>query len=249
VAVRAEHQWVVSRDEKGGGATAPSRGRRIFQQKNICDRISPSPPSTNYMTRIVDLRKKTQKNKPVISTERNATLTDSSEPKKEEVVVASVFEKPVETTKKIEWEAPSFYYNPQKKYLALVIIALLCGAGAILFYRMDTLTAIFLILSSLVLILYSNKKPTMSKIIVNHAGITIDDVAYYYKDLKSFWLDYDPHGPRELSLEAKKWYMPYIKVSIENQNPAGIRSLMINFVSEREHEKSLVDLISRKIGL
>lgn len=201
------------------------------------------------MTRIVDLRKKVQKNKTIVPAERKASLVDSSELKKEEIIIVSASEKPIETTKKIEWEAPSFYYNPQKKYLSLVIIALLCGAGAILFYRMDTLTAIFLILSSLVLILYANKKPTTSKVTINHAGVTIDDVAYYYKDLKSFWLDYDPHGPKELSLEAKKWYMPYIKVSIENQNPVDIRSLMINFAIEREHEKSLVDLISRKIGL
>ena len=201
------------------------------------------------MTRIVDLRKK-QKTKTTLHIEEKVLLTESDKTDKKETPAVSPFiEKTVETTKKIEWEAPSFYYDPQKKYLALIIIALLCGAGAILFYRMDTLTAIFLILSSLVLILYANKKPTVSKVTINHAGITIDDVAYYYKDLKSFWLDYDPHGPKELSLEAKKWYMPYIKVSIEDQNPVSIRSLMVNFVIEREHEKSLVDLISRKIGL
>lgn len=219
------------------------------------------------MTRIVNLRKKFDKTKDIVPIEKRAPLVESDEsrtkqghavgprdfvrdePSKKETILASVPEKPIETTKKIEWHAPSFYYNPQKKYLALIIIALLCGAGAILFYRMDTLTAIFLILSSLVLVLYANKKPTISKVVVNHAGITIDDVAYYYRDLKSFWLDYNPHGPKELSLEAKKWYMPYVKISIENQNPVEIRSMMVNFVTEREHEKSLVDLISRKMGL
>ena len=202
------------------------------------------------MTRIVNLRKKVYKNEtaPAVKTEQF-----SVEPEKPKQVIettaAPAPEKPVESSKKIEWEAPSFYYNPQKKYLTLIVIGLFCGAGAMLFYRMDTLTAIFLILSSLVLILYANKKPALSKIIVSHAGVIIDDHAYYYKDLKSFWLDYEPNGPKELSLEARKWYMPYVKVSIENQNPVEIRSLMINFIAEREHEKSLVDLISRKMGL
>lgn len=150
---------------------------------------------------------------------------------------------------RFEWEAPAFYYNPQKKYPILIVILLLAGAGAILFYHMDTLTAIFLILSSIVLVLYSNKKPTMSKVVVNQASVTIDDTVYYYRDLKSFWLDYTPNGQKELSLESKKWYMPYIKVSIEKQNPIELRSLIIKFVSEKEHEKSLVDLISRRIGL
>lgn len=196
------------------------------------------------MSRIIDLRKKFKKEEvPLV---RKEPLVE--EKIKEELPVFTATLTP-ETGKRIEWEAPSFYYHPQKRYFALVVIVLFCGAGAMLFYRMDPLTAIFLILSSIVLILYANKKPTMSKIVVSHAGVTIDDQVYYYKELKSFWLDYSSHGQRELSLEVRKWYMPYIKVSVENQNPVEIRSLMVNFVTEREHEKSLIDLISRKFGL
>ena len=202
------------------------------------------------MTRIIDLRKKIHKDETIPTFKKTSFLIEPEKPKKIETGVAMpTIEKTVETIGRLEWEAPSFYYNPQKKYLALIVIALLAGAGTMLFYRMDTLTAIFLILSSLVLILYANKRPTVSKIIVNQAGVIIDDQAYYYKELRSFWLDYDPHGLKELSLEAKKWYMPYVKVSIENQNPIEIRTLMINFIPEKEHEKSLADLISRKMGL
>ena len=219
--------------------------------KTVCSergpwvRIPPPPP----MTRIIDLRKKAEK-KEMAPIKTESFGVESEKPKKiEEAPATTIAGKPVEITRKIEWEAPSFYYNPQKKYLTLIVIGLFCGAGAMFFYRMDTLTAIFLILSSLVIVLYANKKPTLSKIVVSHAGVTIDDHAYYYKDLKSFWLDYEPNSPKELSLEARKWYMPYIKVSIENQNPVELRSLMINFIAEKEHEKSLVDLISRKLGL
>ena len=186
------------------------------------------------MAQIVNLRKKVNKKNevPVVRAVPTSSVTPI-----------------LESRKRIEWSAPSYYYNPQKRYLVLITIGLLCGAGALLFFHQDILTAIFLVLSSLVLILYANKKPALSNIIVNRAGVTIDDYTYYYKELKSFWLDYSPYGPKELSLEAKKWYMPYVKVPIENQNPVEIRSLMINFINEREHEKSLVDLISRKIGL
>ncbi len=118
-----------------------------------------------------------------------------------------------------------------------------------LFWQKDTLTAIFLVLSSLILILYSNKRPEISRITVDQKGIAIGDTLHYYKDLRSFWLHYDPGNAKELSLESKKWYLPYVKVSIENNNPLEIRSLMINFLPEKEHEHSLVDIIARKIGL
>jgi len=150
---------------------------------------------------------------------------------------------------KISWEAPSFYYNPQKRYLSLVIMALMAGAVALLIFKYDTLTSIFLILTSLVLLLYSKQKPTMSKIVVNQSGILVGDIMYYYKDLKSFWIEYNPGGPKELSLESAKWYMPYVKVLLNEQNPVEVRSLVINFVPEKEHENSLVDYIGRRLGL
>ena len=150
---------------------------------------------------------------------------------------------------RLEWEAPSFYHNPQKKYLALVVIALFCGAGATLFFTRDALMTVFLVLSPLVLLLYASKRPTISKVVISPAGVTIDDEVYYYKDLKSFWLDYNPNGSKELSLEARQWYVPYIKVYTEDQSPVEIRALMINFIREREHERSLIDFLGKKLGL
>ena len=185
------------------------------------------------MTQVLDLRKKNKKNAPKF------TRDHSSRP-----LIQSKSASP-----HISWEAPSFYFNPQRKYLALVMVALATSGGAMLFLQKDTLTAIFLILSSLVLILYSNKRPDISKITLNQAGVEIGDMMYYYKDLKSFWINYEPGSFKELSLEPRRWYLPYFKVSIENQNPLIIRSLLVNFLPEREHEHSLVDIISRRIGL
>lgn len=118
-----------------------------------------------------------------------------------------------------------------------------------LFYQKDTLTAIFLLLSSLVLILYSNKRPEISKVVIDQRGVAVGETVYYYKDLRSFWIHYNPADLKELSLESRRWYMPYVKVSIEDKNPMVIRSLLINFLAEREHEHSLVDVIARRIGL
>ncbi len=197
------------------------------------------------MTRVVDLRKKleTKESAPVI--EKKPLVEKKI---KEEAPSPIVNPLPTKTDR-FEWEAPSFYHNPQKKYLAIVVTVLFLGAGALIFYNKDILMAIFLILSSLVIILYANKQPTISRVVVSQAGVTIDDKAYNYRDLRSFWLDFDPHGLKELSLEPKKWYLPYIKISIENQGPVELRSLMVKFIAEKEHEKSLVDLISKKIGL
>ena len=202
------------------------------------------------MARIVDLRKLKKKvEEPPKKIGEPLIVPQKSELTTPDVVTTSGVPEPVKSPLRFEWEAPSFYYNPQKKYLALVVIALMAGAAALLFYDRDMLLAIFLMLSSLVLVLYTNKKPDMSKISVDQTGISINNRVYYYKELKSFWIDYNPHGLKELSLEAKKWYLPHIKVSLEQEDPLELRSLMINFVPERVHEQSLVDHIARKLGL
>ena len=193
------------------------------------------------MNRILDLRKNLKKE----------AGDEAKKSRKKDVVVSAPIKKQVQKqiSPQISWEAPSFYFNPQKRYFSLVIVALVLGGGAMLFFHRDTLTAIFLILSSLVLILYSNKRPEISKITIDQAGVKIGDMLYYYKDIKSFWIQYNPGEAKELSIESKKWYMPYVKISIEDKNPLSIRSLMINFLPEREHEKSIVDIVARKVGL
>ena len=184
------------------------------------------------MQHTVDLRKKKQ--------------TQKSPP--EVAILKSQKSKAIQT-RNISWQAPSFYYNPQKRYLAMIIVALLLGSIAMLIFDKDTLTAIFLILSSLVLILYATKKPEIQDILIDDNGIHVGENSFLYNELKSFWVDYQPGHDKELSLESKKWYVPYVKVSLENKNPIEIRSWLVSFLPEKEHEKSVIDLIGKKIGL
>jgi len=191
------------------------------------------------MAQLLDLRKKPKK--------ENITKEQQIKIVRKETDTTPPLSGP--TAPQISWTAPSFYFNPQKKYLSLVVIALAAAGIGMLVWNRDTLTAIFMLLSSLVLILYSNKKPEVSKINIDHRGIEVGETLYTYKDLKSFWIHYDPGNLKELSIESRKWYMPYVKVSIEDKNPLVIRSLLVNFLPEKEHEHSLVDIIARKIGL
>ncbi|HXK41018.1 MAG: hypothetical protein A3G45_00350 [Candidatus Staskawiczbacteria bacterium RIFCSPLOWO2_12_FULL_37_15] len=192
------------------------------------------------MGKILNLRKQPAKAPQTLQRRREEVKVTE----KPAVVIEQFAEKP-----EIFWEAPSFYYNPQKRYLSLITVALLAGAAALLIFKYDTLTSIFLILASLVLLLYSKQKPTMSKIAVGQSGILVDEIMYYYKDLKSFWIEYNPGGPKELSLESAKWYMPYVKVMLSDRDPVEVRSLIVNFLPEKEHENSLVDHIGRRLGL
>lgn len=170
-----------------------------------------------------------------------------------EKIIKKPIKKPIKrqdfSIPQISWESPSFYFTAHKRYFILVVTTLAVSGGAMLFLHKDILMAIFLLLAALVLTLYSNRQPEISKIMINKSGINIGDRVYYYKDLKSFWIHYNPSEVKELSLESRKWYTPYVKILIEKENPITLRSFLIKFLPEKEQENSLVDIISRKIGL
>ena len=205
-----------------------------------------SSPLPSAMPKILNLRKKPAKIAQEI--QPHPILAESKSDlrmSKEETGV----ENQVSEKSQISWETLSFYYNPQKKYLYVIEAVLLASAAALFVFKQDILTPLFLALSSLVLFLYGRQKPALSKITVDQSGILVNDIMYYYRDLKSFWIEYTPGGAKELSLESAKWYMPYIKVIFNDQNPVEIRSFIINFLPEKEHEISLADHVNRKLGL
>ena len=182
------------------------------------------------MDRIIDLRKGAKEK---LQASQEAETLKSKEPENNDM----------------SWQAPSFYRNNSKRYLWMVVTVLFIGAGTMLFTSDDPLTAIFLILSSVVLIIYSNKEPEILDISIDGSGIQVGNNSFLYKELKSFWIDYRPGENKELSVEPKKWYLPYVKVPLENKSPLHVRAHLINFLPEKEHEETLADLIVKKIGL
>ena len=157
-------------------------------------------------------------------------------------------ETPKAKTESIEWRVPAQAMS-KKGYLLGFSALLLIGAFGLIFFKIDMLLAALLILAVIVTILNSIKKPEELKVSINPLGVAIDETERQYKEFKSFWIEYSVTGVKELSLESKKWYLPYLKISLDNQNPIEIRNLLIKFLPEKEHEKSLLEEIIRKTGI
>ncbi|HYU65073.1 MAG TPA: hypothetical protein VEK36_02310 [Candidatus Paceibacterota bacterium] len=80
------------------------------------------------------------------------------------------------------------------------------------------------------------------------SSIIVNERKFYYQDIKSFWIEFKPEV-REVSIEFKRWYLPYLRIPLENQNPLELRQALIHFLPEKEHTQSLVDLIVRWLQL
>ncbi len=149
---------------------------------------------------------------------------------------------------KIEWVAPEFikhkkgerwFILPGLIAVALIIIAIILK---------NFLFVIGIIIASLAVYTYAKKEPRKIKFTIGGKGIQIDNQTHRFEDLKSFWVFYEPPEIKELSIRSKKMFMPYIKIPLNDQNPAKIRKLLLKFLPERRHHESIIDQWSRKSG-
>jgi len=124
------------------------------------------------------------------------------------------------------------------------------GISAVLvaYLTHDFLFTIILILAGFILLLNAYRPHHPHQITVHATGISINDEHHHFADMKSFWIDYQPHI-KEISIELKKGYSPIMKIPLEDANPLEIRQAMISYVPEREHEQSLLDHIVRLIRI
>jgi hypothetical protein len=147
----------------------------------------------------------------------------------------------------LKWSAPEFrQYGKSKSWF---IIVGLIAAGLFLWALLikNLLFALLIGLSFFSVITFALKKPRDIQIAITSKGIKIDKTLYTFDNLKSFWIFYEPPEIEELSLRSKKTIMPYIKISLAEQNPAEVRKFLIKYLPERKHKESLIDNLARSL--
>lgn len=150
----------------------------------------------------------------------------------------------------ISWTGLLFAGRKNKRNAILAALALFALAAVLQIYQKNIISTIFLSLLGAVIILHAFKEIPEAEFEVSPLGVRVNDQVYPYKEIKSFWVDYQPKvGVRELSLQLKKIYAPYVKIPIGKQNPVHLRSVLVKFIPEVEHEETLTETIGRVLGL
>lgn len=150
-------------------------------------------------------------------------------------------------TSLISWEAPEFVYY--EKTAGWYIVIGLIGIGLTI-YAIATKNPIMAITFGLIFIvmfLYAEKKPPILKFGIASRGIKIQDRIYYFNQLESFWIFYDPPTTKFISIKSKKTLMPLIRIPLDKANPLEIRKVLLQYLKEDEQHESLIDIITRII--
>ena len=150
-----------------------------------------------------------------------------------------------------EWTFPEYVQHERSKrwYVwAGVILALL------LIYSIFTLNFLFAVIIILfVIILYAKAKnpPAEVKFKIFEDGIGIGSKFYKHKDVKNFWIIYEPPQVKTLYLNFKNKIRPVLAVPLEKQNPIRIRKILLDYVDEDldKEEESFTEILGRRLKI
>ena len=151
------------------------------------------------------------------------------------------------TKDSLKWSAPEFFYFEKTEIWFAVsgLIAIILFVTAL--WTRNILFALLVFLGYFSVTAYAIKKPRDIAVNINSQGIKIDKTLYPYDNLKSFWIFYEPPTLKEISLLSKKTIMPHIKIPIGAQDPDEIRRVLIQHLSEKKQDESLIDNITRQL--
>lgn len=147
----------------------------------------------------------------------------------------------------ISWDAPEHIHTEKNNdwYWAVGIITLTAAALAFIFGNI--IFGILIIVSAFALTIHAAQTPRIFHYQITDRGIMVNDVLYPFLGLDSFWID--AHiTPSKILIKSHKTFMPYIVIFIEEVDPEKVRDILLNYISETEHQEPLTQKIIERLG-
>jgi hypothetical protein len=150
------------------------------------------------------------------------------------------------------WEYPEFIKHQRTKtwYIAAAVVI-----GLLVLFGIWTSSYLFIVIIGIVVFIYLSRwrrEPTTLTCSITEDGILADPHSFYeWKDLRNFWIIYEPPEVKHLCLAFKSSIKPSITISLENQNPLNIRKILLEYIpedTEKENE-SFADGMTRILKL
>jgi hypothetical protein len=145
----------------------------------------------------------------------------------------------------VEWTAPEHEHYEKNAdwywWSALVAVALFATA----IWQDSFLFAVIIVIGWIAIVIHAARVPRDIRHAVTERGLVVDNRLYFWKDLGSFWIFYEPPLRKEIILESKKAIMPRMRIQIGESNPTEVREQMMRFLREREQDDSLIEMLAR----
>ena len=149
------------------------------------------------------------------------------------------------------WEFPEYTKIERNKwwYISFVILSI-----SMLVYSYFTENPLFGLIIIIFIILYTimeRKDPSEVQILILEDGMIIGEKFIEYKEIKEFYIIYQPPTIKNLYIQPKNQLKPRIAIPLEKQNPVEIRELLLKYIDENLEREEIPtsESISRLLKL
>ncbi|MEW6610163.1 MAG: hypothetical protein AB1352_00835 [Patescibacteria group bacterium] len=150
----------------------------------------------------------------------------------------------------LAWSFPE--YPKHERSVVWFIFALLIGGGLFAFALLSAnyLFASIIIFIALIIALQHFRRPLTIDFSITEDGIALAGKQVPWKDIKSFWMIYEPPEIKMLYFTFKG-FRPTLKIPLIDQNPLHIREALSPYVEEdlEKENESFSDAVGRMFKL
>jgi len=144
------------------------------------------------------------------------------------------------------WKFSEFpHYQRERKWYvwgAIIVIILLIYS----FLTINFLFGLITIMAALIILLFQRNNNEV-EFKITEDGILINKKLFAYKNLKNFYIIYNPPEVKTLYFEPKSILNPRIPIALEKQNPVAIREVLRQYLEEdlEREDEPVSEQISR----
>ncbi|HPA25197.1 MAG TPA: hypothetical protein PLK76_00275 [bacterium] len=144
------------------------------------------------------------------------------------------------------------YPNHQRQkswYIFATLIFLAFLAYAIL--TANFLFGLIIIMVAIIIFINHNKEPRELTFSIVRNGILIENNLYRFKEIKKFWLLYEPPQIKNIYFELQSGLMPILTIPLAEQNPLTVRKILKDHLQEdlTKENESTADALARYLKL
>jgi len=147
----------------------------------------------------------------------------------------------------VSWTFPEFVREKRSKVWYVIVSVIL---GLMLTYAVLTgnyLFAVILFLAVFTVVFQYFQEARDIPVVIAEDGIIVDKQFYPYRDLKNFWLAYEPPEVKLLYLEFKSSIKGGLPIPLEDINPLEVRNALLDYLDEdlEKDEEELNETLAR----
>lgn len=151
----------------------------------------------------------------------------------------------------LSWEFPEYVHPPRGRwwYLSFAIIVVVVLVTSI--FSGNYTFAFIITIAAFIYLVRMRRHPPLVRFTIFEDGVQVGERFYNWTELSEFVILYRPPEIKKVFLEFKATYRPAIDVSLENQNPLRVRTILSDYLPENtaREEEPLADQWSRLLKL